>query len=199
MRQCIIVFVKNLIPGQVKTRLAADIGDTQAIDVYRKLVQHTLDIADRLPVDQFIYYSHFIPTDDPLQSHGVQSRIQLGEDLGMRMYNALAQQLESYDHVVLVGSDIADIDEGALHTAFDALNYIDVVIGPAQDGGYYLIGCTTLWAQLFRGIRWSTPAVFGTTCKHLIDMSLDFKLLETKTDIDTVQDLSGFPWLLSSG
>lgn len=194
MSNGLIIFVKNLIPGKVKTRLAAEIGEDRALDIYRRLLQHTRDVTGDLPVTKYVYYSDFIQEDDIWQADLYEKRLQAGEHLGDRMHNAISEVLQHQRQVVLIGSDIADLDTQIVSYGFDVLQYVDVVIGPATDGGYYLIGCKAPQAKIFEDITWSTSKVFAGTRAHLLQRKLDFTILQQKSDIDTLEDVIRMGW-----
>lgn len=185
----LIVFVKNLIPGKVKTRLAADIGTEEALRVYRKLLTRTQRIVSEVNTEVFIYFSDFIPEDDLWAADNYQKCIQKGVDLGERMYRAISELAQSHREIVLIGSDCPDLNSNMIHDAFDAMRYVDVVIGPATDGGYYLIGMHQAHGFLFKEIAWSTSSVFTTTRDRMIAGMLNFQMLPVLDDVDTVTDL----------
>lgn len=193
----LIIFIRNPVIGKVKTRLAAEIGNTKALELYLRLLQHTFDVTVDIPVEKYVYYSDFIPEDDMWKSSSYSQRIQTGKDLGDRMSNAINEAFFLHDQVVVIGSDCADLDTNTITTAFESLNSVDVVIGPAKDGGYYLIGFKTFYPTLFEGISWSTQHVFQQTRAQLLELKLNFKVLKTKTDIDTLADAARLGWNVS--
>lgn len=202
-RRIVGVFAKAPTPGRVKTRLAADIGDERAVEIYRSLGRATVDAlrggAYRLVV--------FGDPPDPdslaeirawLGPEGLEVRSQSDGDLGARMHTALAQALAEVDQALLVGTDIPGIDQPTVASAFAALSEHDVVLGPAADGGYYLVGLTHPRSDIFTDIPWSTPRVLGETLRRAEASRLSVALLDEKTDIDTLSDLrsdagSGLP------
>ena len=150
----VIIFVKNSIPGTVKTRLAKTIGDKNACDIYDTLVDLTRKTVKNLNLDKQVYFSRSIEA-----SHwdGFEKRIQQGTDLGARMFNAFNNGFKKgYEQIVLIGSDLPDISTDLIKKAFHNLHQNDLVFGPAQDGGYYLIGMSKLQAQVFQNKPWST-------------------------------------------
>jgi len=194
MDDALIIFVRNPIPGRVKTRLAADIGAQKAEDVYRQLLLHTYQLTQTLSIKKYVYYSDFIPDADIWDTDCYEKRTQVGEDLGQRMQHALNAVLGAHTHVVLIGSDTADLDKETLIESYESLHFVDVVVGPATDGGYYLLGCKKPHLQIFDNIAWSTDEVFSDTRHHLLGHLLDFKILQKKSDIDTLQDLQRLGW-----
>jgi rSAM/selenodomain-associated transferase 1 len=187
--QALIIFVRNLIPGKVKTRLAAEIGKEDAIHVYQQLLEHTRSISKHLPVDIYVFDSDQLPEDDIWSADPCQKRIQTGEDLGQRMSNAFQEVLKTHQNVILIGSDCVDLSHSGLQEAFMSLLYVDAIIGPSRDGGYYLIGMKTQHPVLFDGIAWSSDSVYTNTREKLIQLVLNFNVLPERMDIDTKQDL----------
>jgi rSAM/selenodomain-associated transferase 1 len=187
--EALIIFVRNPVRGKVKTRIASEIGDDKALEVYQRLLLHTREITQILPVSKYVYYSDFIPQYDIWTEQRYQQRMQSGDDLGARMHQALVEVVKEHGKVVLIGSDIADLDAQTLHQAFQSLEYVETVIGPAKDGGYYLIGCKGSVPGLFNNMEWSNSMVFQRTLIRLLEYKLNFRMLVRKTDVDTRSDL----------
>ena len=191
-RQLLIVFIKNPVLGKVKTRLASSIGEVEALTVYNKLLDHTLNISKPLSVDKVVYYSEFIPGDDVWRTSGFNQELQHGDDLGERMMNAFIKAFQQrYERVAIIGSDCCDLTKNILADAFDELNKRDVVVGPALDGGYYLLGMRSLHRELFLNKTWSSDKVLNDTLENIRELALSFSLLPLLRDIDTEQDLKG--------
>jgi rSAM/selenodomain-associated transferase 1 len=189
-RQLLIVFIKNSVPGKVKTRLASSIGEAEALAVYNKLLDHTLNISKPLSIDKVVYYSEFISGDDVWKSSGFSQELQQGDDLGERMMNAFIKAFQqSYERVAIIGSDCFDLTKDILTDAFEELNKRDVVVGPALDGGYYLLGMKSLHRELFFNKTWSSDTVLNETLESIRELTLSFSLLPLLRDIDTEQDL----------
>ncbi len=186
-KDLLIVFVKNSVLGKVKTRLAKDIGNQAAFEVYKTLVSKTKQAIQDLPIEKHIYFSD---TVEETGCHNDFKTIQQGNDLGERMNNAFKDGFENgYQNIVLIGSDLPDISEDSIKKAFDLLKTSDTVFGPAEDGGYYLVGMKQLHKNLFNNIPWSTSRVLEETMKVLESQSISVGLLETLNDIDTFEDL----------
>jgi rSAM/selenodomain-associated transferase 1 len=193
----VLLFIKAPLPGNVKSRLAAAIGEEAALGLYRMLVLDAVEMLGKTPHPVHLYYSPMdareavtglLGTDIPL-------RPQTGADLGGKMEHAFRDAFaEGFSRVVLVGSDLPELDRGIIAEAFDALEREDAVLGPASDGGYYLIGFrrNTLAARAFQGIPWSTPTVFGETMKVLQAGALRVHVLPMLHDLDTAADLKAF-------
>lgn len=183
----LIIFVKNPIPGTVKTRIARTVGDDQAVAVYQHLLRHTQEIAHHLTCRRVVYYGDFINPDDGW--NGYDKRLQVGDDLGQRMQQAFREQFEQgADRVAIIGSDCLSITASHIEAAFDALTEADVVIGPATDGGYYLLAMKKLHTALFDGMPWSQPELSQLTELAILQNDLTFERLEELTDIDEWAD-----------
>jgi hypothetical protein len=186
--------VKNPEKGKVKSRLATVIGEDSAVHLYKNLVTQMLAT---LKEGTFPLYVCFYPKNaqKPIKNWlGTEYRYipQNGKDLGERMRNGFTEAFEmGFERVVLIGSDIPDLPLEFIEEAFIKLNKSDVVIGPAFDGGYYLIGFkdTSFSPQVFEGIAWGTQNVFDETIKKLKRFRRAAHTLPYQRDIDTAKDL----------
>ena len=152
MSSLLIIFVKNPIAGKVKTRLASTVGPEKALSVYKKLMEATRAITRDLAMTKQVAYSEYVPYADLWDPHEYQKSRQEGKDLGERMRNAFYQAFqEGHERVCLIGSDMYELSSDIIARAFDLLEDHEVVIGPATDGGYYLIGMRALHDRLFSG------------------------------------------------
>ncbi len=189
------IFVKHPHPGQTKTRLAAGIGHRKALLAYERLLHKTRAVATELsPVLSVnIWYGNAIPEEDLWQEASFSRQSQWGDDIGTRMYHALQKGFEQgAAKVVLIGSDLPDIHAGLILKALSALDRVPAVIGPAQDGGYYLIGLSQAPSKpLFDGILWSSDQVLVQTRARLQSLGWAWEELEALCDLDTVSDLEG--------
>ncbi len=193
LNQVIALFVKPPIPGQVKTRLASDIGDEAACSIYRRLADHVMQ---QIKVSGFPLALFFDGEESLLPDSWQQAAQyciqQQGADLGDRMAAAFRYLFTGgADRVVLVGSDIPGIDAAYLQQAIALLHSHDLVIGPALDGGYCLIGfnrhsCTV---TVFQQIPWSTDQVLKRTLAAAESSGLSIGMLPALRDIDTLDDL----------
>ena len=191
----LIVFIRNAELGKVKTRLAAKIGNAKALKIYEKLLDHTYAITKATDYLKLISYSEEITSDELWMEPEFEKTTQHGNDLGDRMSNAFSNAFESgYKRVVLIGSDCYDLKAHHLKTAFESLESHDYVIGPALDGGYYLVGMKRPDNRIFRNKSWGKSTVLSETFKEL-DAENVF-LLEPLNDIDTLEDLKSCPSLL---
>lgn len=183
----IIIFQKNAQKGRVKTRLAATIGDEEALKVYRLLTEYTHQVCLELDCPKFLYFSDFI-TDSESRDH-YELRVQDGKDLGERMKNAFEALFEAgYEKILILGTDCAELDATILKKAFKDLKNEEVVIGPARDGGYYLLGMSKFIPELFEDMPWSTKDVAPETMKRLNELSIPFTTLPTLSDVDNEAD-----------
>ncbi len=184
----LIIFTKNLLYGKVKTRLAATIGNDNAFRIYKNLVAYTYSVTKQLQCDKIVYYSDYTEEDDIWNDY--MKATQQGNDLGERMMNAFEDAFtDGNAKAVIIGTDCFEIDQKIIEQAFATLNKNDIVIGPATDGGYYLLGMKSLHPSLFENIAWSTETVFNTTitvCNHL---NLSYFLLTVLNDVDEEKDL----------
>jgi len=186
-------FARYPQPGRVKTRLAASIGKDEACAVHLDLLARTARtlLSARLgPVELWLDGAGPHPLFEVLRRDGLASiREQVGADLGERMADAIASGLTRADAVLLVGSDCPGIDERYLQAARDALDRADVVIGPAEDGGYVLVAMREAHGVLFREINWGSDRVLSETCQRAEEAGLSLHRLEMRYDIDELRDL----------
>ena len=156
-KNLLLIFTRNPEFGKVKTRLARDIGHQAALDIYKFLLAHTAKICTPLDTEKAVYYSEEIPNNDLWNATVFQKKKQIGEDLGERMQNAFAEGFNlGYSKIIIIGSDLYDIETKDLEQAFNVLNNHEIVIGPAEDGGYYLLGMKQLHPKLFKNKNWGT-------------------------------------------
>lgn len=186
-------------PGKVKTRLASSIGNDKALTVYQWLLKNTL--ANGVRPDSTYQLGLFVHPPDKtaqLETHSPGHRFYLpqqGESLGERMLNALTCLFSNFKSkkTILIGADIPDISHKIIDTAFDRLDGHDVVFGPTDDGGYYLIGMKQLHKTFFQNIPWGTAEVLKQSISAAQSEQLSFSLLTTLKDVDTDEDLKAFP------
>jgi len=186
----LIIFVKNPIAGKVKTRLAESIGSSNALHIYKMLLRHTHSVACKLDTDVQVWYSSQINRTDFWEKGGFNKQLQKGRNLGQRMSHAIQNGFSSgYEHVAIIGSDCPGLTPEHIKNAFDMLNDSDFVIGPASDGGYYLLGLRRFLPDIFEGINWSKDSVFKDTINIIDRHNFSVSLLEELNDIDTIEDL----------
>lgn len=187
------VFVKLPRAGTVKTRLAAALGPELAAALYRVLVQRVLETTApaRGEHERLVFY------DPPDAGEAMRAwlpagrlRRQSGGDLGARMADAFARAFaRGAQRVAIVGSDVPSLTREDVREAFDALEHRDVVLGPAHDGGYYLVALRGPRPSLFADVAWSTPGVLGETLTRAASAGLAVQQLPPRRDVDTLEDL----------
>lgn len=196
-KKAIIVFVKNPEPGKVKTRLAKDIGDAAAVEVYHKLLRHTHDVLVPVDAGKFIFYAEEINRVDLWETNSFYKQLQQGNDLGERMQHAFLFLFElGYEHVLIIGSDCPQLSTRHLNHAFELLETHDVCIGPVDDGGYYLLGLRAVHPPFFSNKAWSTETVFSSTTADAKEAGLTVATTEQLRDVDTLNDWQELKHLL---
>ncbi|MPR33291.1 TIGR04282 family arsenosugar biosynthesis glycosyltransferase [Salmonirosea aquatica] len=186
----LIIFVKNPIEGQVKTRIAKTVGHTKATTIYRELLQYTHTVAEKLPAEGYtktVYYGDYINKNDLW--NGWAKALQPEGNLGDRMKQAFREQFATgASSVVIIGSDCLTLQSRHLEEAFQQLQTNDVILGPSTDGGYYLLGMNQLHGPLFDEMPWSQPGLMEKTLAVLRAAKLRYSLLEPLTDVDEWED-----------
>ena len=196
-KNLLLIFTRNPELGKAKTRLAKTVGDKTALEIYKFLLERTRDISSKVSADKAVYYSVKIRENDIWDRNIYQKHQQFGEDLGIRMQNAFKNGFDdSYEKVMIIGSDLYDLSSENIEKAFKELDANDVVIGPAEDGGYYLLGMNSLQEKVFKNKKWGTETVRKDTLTDLIDKKV--KLLEIKNDIDVYEDILNIPEIMNS-
>ncbi|GAA4312571.1 TIGR04282 family arsenosugar biosynthesis glycosyltransferase [Pontixanthobacter gangjinensis] len=191
-KDLLIIFTKNPEPGKVKTRLAKDIGDRNALEIYKTLLKHSQKQTASLNISKHVYYSNEIPEEDLWDRGGFDKKLQRGSDLGLRMENAFRDGfVAGFEKVLIIGTDLFDLKTAHIEDAFKALDQNDYVIGPARDGGYYLLGMKSLNSALFRNKNWSTSTVLEDSLNDLMGEKVE--LLEIQNDIDVLDDIKTYP------
>ncbi|MDB4047910.1 TIGR04282 family arsenosugar biosynthesis glycosyltransferase [uncultured Polaribacter sp.] len=191
-KNLLLVFTRNPALGKVKTRLAKTVGDKTALEVYTFLLERTRDIAAKVTADKAVYYSVKIRENDIWDATIFQKYLQVGEDLGIRMLHAFKNGFETgYEKVLIIGSDLYDLTAETIENAFIALENNEVVIGPAEDGGYYLLGMNSLEEKVFKNKDWGTETVRKDTLEDLKDKKVF--LLGELNDVDVFEDIEHHP------
>ena len=186
----LIIFVKNPELGKVKTRLARTIGDEKALYIYKLLLEQTFQVTLPVLAEKKLYYSEFVQNIDQFNDLVYEKHIQSGDGLGDKMYNAMKHSFGEWaGKVVLIGSDCFELNSGIIEEAFKALEESDYVLGPAKDGGYYLIGMKALNLEIFQNKEWSSENVFLDTLLDIKNQEKSHYLLPTLSDVDTEEDL----------
>ena len=191
----LIVFVKNPIPGAVKTRLQTRYAPDQVAALYTAFVRDVLARAERIDVDRRVIA--FDPPDAESEVRTLFGRKalwkyvpQVQDDLGARMREALVQELDAgASATVLIGTDIPSLPAHHITQAFDLLHTKDVVLGPSTDGGYYLVGVSKSTPEIFEGVEWSTPGVLAQTINRIQRAGNSLGLVPPWFDVDTPEEL----------
>ncbi|WP_285651644.1 TIGR04282 family arsenosugar biosynthesis glycosyltransferase [Allomuricauda sp. NBRC 101325] len=187
-KNLLLILTRNPELGKCKTRLAAKVGDEAALEIYKFLLQRTVDFTKALAVEKWVFYSEEIWKDDLWDNSIYGKRLQKGTDLGERMQHAFSEGFNAgFDNVIIIGSDMYHLTQSDLEEAFAQLDNHDFVVGPAEDGGYYLLGMKTLKEALFQHKAWGTDTVLEDTLKDISNDTVS--LLEVKNDIDYYEDI----------
>ena len=188
----LLIFTRNPELGKCKTRLAASVGDETALAIYIFLLEHTVSVTKDLKVSKEVHYSEAIREEDLWDPVVYQKKMQWGSDLGERMANAFRAGFKAgYKKIAIIGSDLYDLSTENLVDAFKMLQANDIVLGPASDGGYYLLGMTHFIPDIFKNKDWGTSRVLEDTLADLKNKNV--YLLETKNDVDVLEDIVNVP------
>lgn len=187
-KNALIIFTRNPELGKCKTRLAATVGDPAALEIYTFLLQHTVKMTTPIGADKFVYYSVKLREGDFWNPEVYHKKLQEGDDLGIRMENAFNEVFKlGYEHAIIIGSDMYDMGANDLENAFEQLKTNDIVLGPAEDGGYYLLGMKKINSEIFKNKKWGTETVLRETLENLKKEKVI--LLEEKNDVDYYEDI----------
>lgn len=190
-KELLLIFVKHPLPGQVKTRLAATLGNARTLAIYQRLLAYTLQISQELEADKAVFYGNEVPEKDLWQEAGYRRFLQQGEDLGARMMQAFDWGFQQgYDRILVIGSDCAQLTATHLRQAFAQLENHDAIMGPAKDGGYYILGLKERFPAIFTHKNWSTEDVFVSSLYDLISKGKSVMTLPLLSDIDREEDLA---------
>jgi len=193
-KNALIIFTRNPELGKCKTRLAKVIGDEAALEIYKYLLNHTAEISKNIKADKFVFYSDDIKKEDLWNKDIFRKKLQYGTDLGARMENAFTELFQlNYEKVIIIGSDLLDLNTKHVDDAFQLLETNELVIGPAKDGGYYLLGMKTLHLNVFKNKAWGTSTVFKETIKDV--QNSNYALMTELNDIDTFEDIKPYQQL----
>lgn len=180
-----IVFLRAPISGAVKTRIGATLGDEKALAIYSELASITLRMVSNLNMPVYLFYEGGLPAVKDPAYHFLE---QHDGDLGKKIESAVNSILQKHNKAVIIGSDCPDITEKDIHEACQQLDKYDFVLGPAEDGGFYLMGCKKLIPSLFDNISWSTSIVLDQIKERILKSGRSFYLFRTLSDIDTEAD-----------
>ena len=191
----VIQFAKWPELGKVKTRLAKTLGDKAAFDIHLELSMNVLNNLTSANVATVELWFDQLPENsegqgllDACRKKSLAVSTQHGSDLGERMYHALSGGLQSFDKVIIVGSDCPTVDKAYLADAINALDSNDLVLGPAEDGGYVLLGASKVKPTMLDNIAWGCGEVLQSTVSNAKGLGLSCALLETTWDVDEYDD-----------
>jgi len=191
-KNLLLIFTRNPELGKVKTRLAQGVGNENALEIYKFLLNHTKNVVTQVHCTRRVGYSVKIRENDIWDATVFEKFQQEGEDLGIRMHNAFRQGFEDgYKNIIIIGSDLYDLTPHHINDAFTALENNEFVIGPAQDGGYYLLGMNTIHKEVFYNKDWGTDTVLASTLNDIKEKKV--LQLEILNDIDFAEDLKPYP------
>lgn len=191
----VILFARRPCPGKVKKRLANQIGDEAACDIYNLLLRRTIGELDKLQRVE-CWLTCDVEADVPwfrtiCTSSNWKFSHQVGNNIGERMEHAFTDHLTNDNVVILIGSDIADISFTDVERGLNLLKEgSSAVIGPSSDGGYWAIGLSSMELSIFDNVPWSTSVVLECTLKKMRKIGMNTKLLPIRTDIDRIEDLT---------
>ncbi len=184
-KDCLVIFLKNPKLGNVKTRIAATLGDQKALDIYLELLDTTIINTADEDYETLLFFSENV---DDLSQYPYERRLQVSGDLGNKLKSAFDEVLNTMDKCLIIGSDCPYINNEIILEAFQSLQDHDLVLGPTPDGGYYLIGLKQNEKSLFEDISWSTDSVFAQTISAAKNAKLSTYLLPILTDVDHASD-----------
>lgn len=189
----LIVFAKAPVPGRVKTRLQPQFSQRQSAMIHQTLVEHciaTVSEIERVSLELWTSGEHVF-WSQLQQCYSLSRYQQQGADLGLRMYNACQDALDRGKRVVIIGTDCPYLSAGYICEAFSKLvSGADVVLGPAEDGGYVLMGLQQAHLPLFSDISWGSSQVYEQTCQRLRSLRLCWQQLPSLQDIDRPEDFT---------
>ena len=187
-KNLLLILTRNPELGKCKSRLAAKVGDQAALNIYNFLLDKTVSFTKDLKVEKWVYYSETIWMDDIWDNKVYKKKLQVGNDLGERMMNAFDEGFKAgFENIIIIGSDMFHLDQTDLEAAFSKFKDYKYVVGPAEDGGYYLLGMKSLKKELFQNKEWGTNTVLADTLSDIKDEK--FVLLDEKNDVDYYEDI----------
>lgn len=186
----LMVFAKNPVLGTAKTRLAASVGDEKALEIYQFLLQYTANIAAATDSDKGVFYSDNITSGDVFSEEDFNKTLQIQGNLGQKMYAGFQTAFaNNYERVIIIGSDCYELSTAIINQAFEALLSNNFVIGPAKDGGYYLLGMRQLEPAIFQNKTWSHESLYQATLADFKALNYSFVELPLLSDVDYLEDL----------
>jgi len=192
----LVIFVKNARRGHVKTRLASSLGDDKALAIYLALCERVRNVCLGFPGKCYVYYSEYLPSEPDLWEDDffIKRKQDPVIDLGLRMKTAFNELLPIHSSVILIGTDIPHLSIDILKESIFLLKNTDVILGPSDDGGYYLIGMKKPNDYLFQNMTWSVDNVLSESIQRIGKKNKTYNLLKTLPDIDTAEDWEKHGW-----
>lgn len=190
-QHCLVILLRYPEIGKVKSRIARAVGEKEALRVYQELVSITLDIASHLHLPVYLMYEGRMPEPEE-QLHPFHYRLQPEGALDQKIIAAFHLGFTQHAHVIVIGSDCPELQPNLIEEAFVQITNTDVVIGPAKDGGYYLIGCKKMNPRLFSRISWGSDQVLKETVDRCEEEHLRYTLLPELQDVDTIEDWESY-------
>lgn len=186
----LIIFAKQPELGKVKTRLSVSIGEDETLKIYRELLEITKSVTSNIDVDKVVYWNHLTNILFNGFVTGYRAEVQEEGDLGWKMERAFQKESQSKPNkILIIGTDCPFLTKEIILNAYQSLEQSDFVIGPARDGGYYLLGMKEFSPYLFHSIPWSTKDVLSLTMNVIQNHNKTVTLLEELYDIDAIDDL----------
>ncbi len=185
--EALVVFLRLPILGKVKTRIATSTGDEMALRIYQHLMACALQSAAETNIPVFLFYEGGIPSLSDRDKRFTYVEQTVGP-LDQKISHAISFVLGTYSKVIVIGSDCPELSSTTLKESFKQLDTSDIVIGPAVDGGFYLLGCKKLNPEILQDIQWSTSSVLQKLLSNVRNAGLSFHLLDELADIDTEAD-----------
>jgi len=188
--RCLILFARQPLAGQVKTRLESALGIEGTLALYRRMLEKQITLVNQYTnANCQLWVDGDTGHNDFSEFKGLAFQ-QCGDDLGQRMSHAIDHALKQHDRAILIGCDCPQYSHDYFERAFLALEQgADVVLGPAMDGGYVLVGLRRSHQEIFHGIQWGSAGVMKQTRERINALGLQYHELETLHDIDEPQDL----------
>jgi len=192
----LVIFVKNARRGHVKTRLASSLGEDKALAIYLALCERVRNVCLGFSGKCYVYYSEYLPSEPDLWEDDffIKRKQDPVIDLGLRMKAACNELLPVHSSVILIGTDIPHLTTNILEESILLLKNTDVVLGPSDDGGYYLIGMKKTNDYLFQNMTWSIDTVLIESIQRINMNNMTYNLLKTLSDIDTADDWEKHGW-----
>lgn len=190
IKNALIVFVRKPELGKVKTRLAKALGQDKALEIYKKLLLHTESQIRNISADKFVYYEGATETNDIWDNDIYIKKKQVEDSLGGKMAEAFRTVFsKGYNQVLIVGSDCAELTSAVINAAIMVLSSHDMVLGPAKDGGFYLLGMNKMNEALFSLESYSHAKVAKDTLTIADENGITYACTLTLSDVDEVEDV----------